>query len=412
MVFLTRVVVTGIGVVSPVGIGKDAFWNNLLAGVCGIAPITRFDTEGHKAKLAAEVNGFVPEDFMDKKEARRADRYSQFAVAAARMAMEGAALEKGGFDPDRAGVFLGSGIGGIATLEAEHAKLQEKGPGRVSPFFIPMIISNMAAGMVSIAFDFRGESICPVAACATGNNAIGEGFLAIRRGELDVCLAGGSEAAITPLALAGFSNMTAMSDAADPAEGMLPFDSRRNGFLMGEGAGVLLLESYEHATARGADIFCEIAGYGATADAYHITSPDPAGAGAARAMRLALKGFDPTEVDYINAHGTGTPVGDPIETAAIKTVFGEHAKRLSVSSTKSMTGHLLGAAGGIEAAASVLAVRHDAIPPTIHLKEPDAACDLDYVPNVSRRVTVRTAVSNSLGFGGHNASLLFKKVVE
>ncbi|MDR2670478.1 MAG: beta-ketoacyl-ACP synthase II [Oscillospiraceae bacterium] len=407
---MDRVVITGIGVVSPVGLGVEAFWNNLLAGVCGIVPITRFDTAGYKAKLAGEVNDFRAEDFMDKREARRMDRYCQFAVAATRMAVEDAAADFTG-DADTVGAYIGSGIGGILTLEAEHQKLMERGPGRVSPFFIPMMISNMASGAVSMAFGIKGASYCPVSACASGAHAVGEAFLAIQRGELTACLAGGAEAAITPLSLAGFSNMTALSSADDPALGLLPFDRRRAGFIMGEGAGILMLESLERARARGARIYCEVAGYGATSDAYHITSPDPEGAGAARAMTRAMAqaGLAPREITYINAHGTGTQLNDAVETVALHRALGEAAAQVAVSSTKSMTGHLLGAAGGIEAAASVLAVYGDAMPPTIHYEERDPACDLDYVPNTARRAPVYAALSNSFGFGGHNASLLFRK---
>ncbi|MDR0381511.1 MAG: beta-ketoacyl-ACP synthase II [Oscillospiraceae bacterium] len=407
---MDRVVVTGIGVVSPVGLGAKVFWDNLLAGVCGIVPITRFDTTGYKAKLAGEVNDFRAEEFMDKREARRMDRYCQFAVAAARMAVTDAAADFAA-DADTVGAYIGSGIGGILTLEAEHQKLLERGPGRVSPFFIPMMISNMASGVVSMIFGIRGASLCQVSACASGAHAVGEAFLAIRRGDLTACLAGGAEAAITPLALAGFSNMTALSSAGDPALGLLPFDKRRAGFIMGEGAGVLMIESLERARARGARIYCEIVGYGATSDAYHITSPDPEGAGAARAMTLAMTqaGLAPQEIAYINAHGTGTPLNDAVETTAVHRAMGEAAAQVAMSSTKSMTGHLLGAAGGVEAAASVLTVYEDVMPPTIHYEEPDPACDLDCVPNTARRAPVRAAFSNSFGFGGHNASLLFQK---
>ncbi|MDR1157306.1 MAG: beta-ketoacyl-ACP synthase II [Oscillospiraceae bacterium] len=407
---MVRVVITGIGVVSPVGLGVEAFWNNLLAGVCGIVPITRFDTTGYKAKLAGEVNDFRAEDFIEKREARRMDRYCQFAVAATRMAVADAAADFTG-DTDTVGSYIGSGIGGILTLEAEHQKLMERGPGRVSPFFIPMMISNMASGVVSMTFGLKGASYCPVSACASGTNAVGEAFLAIQRGELTACLAGGAEAAVTPLSLAGFSNMTALSSADDPALGLLPFDKRRAGFIMGEGAGILVLESLERARARGARVYCEIVGYGATSDAYHITSPDPEGAGAARAMirAMAQAGLAPREITYINAHGTGTQLNDAVETVALHRALGEAAAQVAVSSTKSMTGHLLGAAGGIEAAASVLAVYGDAMPPTIHYEERDPACDLDYVPNTARRAPVYAALSNSFGFGGHNASLLFRK---
>jgi 3-oxoacyl-[acyl-carrier-protein] synthase II len=408
---MRRVVVTGLGVVSPVGVGVELFWKNLLAGVCGIRPITHFDTSAHKAKLAGEVTDFNTDDFMDKREARRMDRFCQFAVGAARLAVEDAGVDFSAC-PEKAGVYIGSGIGGILTLEAEHKKLTEKGPSRVSPLFAPMMISNMAAGTVSMIYGLRGASLCPVSACASGANAVGEAFLAIGRGDLDVCLAGGAEAAITPLSIAGFSNMTALSAAEDPKLGLLPFDKRRNGFVMGEGAGVLLLESLEGAQARGVRIYCELTGYGATSDAYHITSPDPEGIGATRAMTMALAqaALPPEKLSYINAHGTGTPINDRVESMAIRKALGEAAEHVAVSSTKSMTGHLLGAAGGVEAAASVLAVYNDCIPPTIHYEEPDPDCDLDYVPGTARSQTVYSALSNSFGFGGHNATLLFQKI--
>jgi 3-oxoacyl-[acyl-carrier-protein] synthase II len=408
---MNRVVVTGLGVVTPIGTGVSAYWEGLVAGRCGVGPITRFDTEGHKARLAAQVNDFVPEDFMDKKEARRADRYCQFAIAAARLALEDAgapALP----DAETAGVYIGSGVGGLSTLETEQSKLMEKGPGRVSPLFIPMMISNMAAGMVSLIFGLKGASLCPVSACASGAHAVGEAFLALRRGDLTCCLAGGAEATITPLAVAGFSNMTALSSASDPALGSLPFDSRRSGFVLGEGSGILFLETLERARARNARVYCELTGYGATSDAYHITSPDPTGAGAARAMTLALRQADlpPERLTYINAHGTGTPLNDKYETLAIRRALGPAADTVAVSSTKSMTGHLLGAAGGVEAAAAALAVYHGVIPPTIHLEQQDPECDLDCVPNAARVCPVPSALSNSLGFGGHNAALLFERV--
>ncbi len=407
---MKRVVVTGMGVVTPIGIGWQAYWESLIHGVCGLKPITAFDTTGHKAKLAGEVQDFAPEDFMEKKDARRNDRYCQMAIAAANMAMSDAG-DTASIDRERFGAYVASGIGGLLTFEQEHAKLLEKGPGRISPFFIPMMISNMAAGMISMIHGLKGATVCPVSACATGTQAIGEAFFALRRGELDACLAGGAEAAITPLALAGFANMTALSEADDPDLGLLPFDSRRNGFLMGEGAGVILLETLESAEKRGATVYAELTGYASTSDAYHITAPDPEGAGAARAMRgaLGMAELRPEQLSYINAHGTGTPINDRIETCAIKGALGAAARTVAISSTKSMTGHLLGAAGGVEAIASVLACREDIIPPTIHLLEPDPGCDLDYVPLVARHTEVSAALSNSMGFGGHNASLLFEK---
>ena len=408
---MNRVVITGIGVVSPIGSGVGTFWNELKSGTCGIGPITRFDTTGHKARLAGEVNDFDPTDFMDKKEARRADRFCQFAVAASRMAVEDAGTHFEN-DAESAGAYIATGVGGLLTMETEHAKLLEKGPGRVSPFFIPMMIPNMAAGMVSIAFGLRGASICPVSACASGTHAIGEAFLALRSGALTSCLAGGTEAVVTPLAVAGFANMTALSSAEDPSLGSLPFDKRRAGFVLGEGAGILFMETLDRAAARGARIYCEVTGYGATSDAYHITGPDPEGDGAARAMTNALKqaGCAPSRLAYINAHGTGTSLNDKIETLAIHKALGGAALTVAVSSTKSMTGHLLGAAGGVEAGVAALAVRHGVMPPTINLMEPDPECDLDYVPHTARICPVPAAMSNSLGFGGHNASLLFEAI--
>ena len=405
-----RVVITGIGAVSPVGTGKDAFWEGLSAGRCAIKPITRFDTTGYKAHLAAELPNFDPTLYMEKKEARRADLYCQYAMAAAKLAVEDASISFDGCDTARTGVIVGSGVGGLTTLETEHGKLMEKGPGRVSPFFIPMMIANMAAGMISIAYGLRGASYAPVSACASGAHALGEAFRAIKHGYMDAALAGGTEAVITPMALAGFSNMTAMSESDDPNAASLPFDKRRTGFVMGEGAGILYLETLESALARGATVYAELMGYGATSDAYHITGPHPDGDGAANAMQSALTegGLSSSDIGYINAHGTGTPANDKMESAAIRRVFGETPP--PVSSTKSMTGHLLGAAGGIEAAAVALTIQNSLIPPTINYREPDPDCPLDVVPNAARVCEVRYALSNSLGFGGHNASLLFGKV--
>lgn len=401
-----RVVITGIGAVSPVGTGVDAFWKNISGGVNGIGPITRFDTEGHKARLAGEVRDFDAALYMDRKDARRSDLYCRYALAAAKLAVEDSGVDFALYDPLRAGSLIASGVGGLGTMEDQHGVLQQKGPGRVSPFFIPMMISNMAAGMVSMAYGLKGASYCLTSACASSAHALGEAFRAIKHGYMDVCLAGGAEATVTPLAMAGFANMTALSEAGDPSLGSLPFDRRRAGFVMGEGAGVLVLEEYEAARRRGAAVYAEIAGYGATSDAYHITSPDPEGTGAAAAMRMALAEAGTDTVDYINAHGTGTPLNDRIETFAVKTVF---AVPPPVSSTKSMTGHLLGAAGAVEAAICALAIRHQTLPPTINYLEPDPECDLDVVPNRSRQSPVGAALSNSLGFGGHNASLLFKR---
>lgn len=399
-----RVFVTGIGLVTPLGIGTNASWEGIANGVCGIGNITRFDTDGFKVKIAAEVKGFEPSDFMGKKEVRRSDRYCQFALAATSMAMEGIPAFP---DPTRAGVIVGSGVGGLGTHEEQHRVLMEKGPGRVSPFYIPMMISNIAAGMISIKYNCRGISYSPVSACATGVHAIGEAFRAIKAGLLDSCIAGGAEATITPMAVAGFSNMTALTETSEPENASIPFDKRRNGFVMGEGAGILLLESEASAIRRGAVVYGEVLGYGATSDAYHITGPDPEGTGAAAAMRLALDEANLKTVDYINAHGTSTPLGDKAETLAVKKVFPTSPP---VSSTKSMTGHLLGAAGGIETAFSLLALKHGLLPPTINYREPDPECDLDVVPNAARPAKLRTALSNSFGFGGHNASILLGKV--
>ncbi len=402
-----RVVISGIGVVSPVGIGKDDFWQSISSGVCGIDRITRFDTSAHKAKLAAEIREFDPTLYMDKKDARRSDLYCQFALAAAKLCMDDSALDVSAVDPSRVGVIVGSGVGGLGTMETQHSILLEKGPGRVSPFFIPMMVANIASGMISMLYGFTGVSYCPVSACSTGAHAIGEAYRTIKHGYADFILAGGAEAAITPISLAGFSNMTALSEADDPALGSLPFDKRRTGFVMGEGAGVVLLETYESAVARGAEIYCEVLGYGATSDAHHITAPHPEGKGGEAAMRAACREAGVDRVDYINAHGTGTPLNDAIETLAIRRVFPQPPP---VSSTKSMTGHLLGAAGGVESIVCALALTHGVLPPTIHYAVPDENCDLDVVPNEARQAPIKTALSNSLGFGGHNVSLLFGKV--
>ncbi|SFR01151.1 beta-ketoacyl-ACP synthase II [Desulfoscipio geothermicus] len=411
---LKRVVVTGIGVVTPVGNSLEEFWRNLTGGVSGVGPITRFDTEGYSSKIAAEVKNFNPTDFIDRKEARRMDRFTHYAVAATTMAVENAALDMTKINRERAGVILGSGVGGLETLEDQHRVLMERGPGRVSPLFIPMMISNMGAGRVAINFGLRGCNVTTTSACASSSNAVGDAFRLIQRGQADVMITGGTEAPVTPLAVAGFCSMKALSTRNDnPAGASRPFDAGRDGFIIGEGAVILILEEMEHALARGANILAEITGYGASCDAYHITAPDPEGAGAALSMRLALEdaGLAPQDADYINAHGTSTPLGDKLETLAIKEVFGEHAARLAVSSTKSMTGHLLGAAGGLEAAVCVLAIDRGEIPPTINLDTPDPECDLDYVPNVARRADVKVALTNSFGFGGHNATLVFERFV-
>jgi len=407
-----RVAITGVGVVSPIGIGKDRFWASLVEGRSGVGPITRFDASGFDTRIAAEVRDFDPADWMDRKEARRNDRFVQFAYAASRMALEDARFAITRENGRRVGVLIGSGIGGAQTWEEQHRTLLERGPGRVSPFFIPMIIINMASGVISILLGAKGPNSSVVTACATGGNAIGDAARIIQRGEADAMLAGGSEAAITPLSLAGFCSMKAMSTRNDaPEQASRPFDAGRDGFVMGEGAGVVLLEDLAQARAREAHIYAEVVGYGMSGDAYHITQPDPDADGAARSIRNALRDaqMDPAEVDYINAHGTSTPYNDKTETLAIKKVFGEHAYRVAVSSTKSMTGHLLGAAGGVELIACALAIEHQLLPPTINYEVPDPECDLDYVPNAARRATVRTAMSNAFGFGGHNAILIIRR---
>ncbi|MBE3598055.1 MAG: beta-ketoacyl-ACP synthase II [Limnochordaceae bacterium] len=410
-----RVVVTGMGVVSPIGTGLETFWAALVEGRPGVGPITRFDPSGLDCRIAGEVRDFEPTRYMDRKEARRSDRFIQMAIAASVMAVEDA-----GLDPDRplgpgAGVVIGSGIGGMETWESSFRTLIEKGPDRVSPFTVPMMISNMAAGMVSIRFGAEGPNRCTVSACASGADAIGDAFRIIQRGDADLILAGGSEAAITPFAIASFSAARSLSTRNDePERASRPFDRDRDGFVMGEGAGIVVLEALEHALARKARIHAEVIGYGATGDAYHITQPAPEGRGAARAMELALQdaGVAPTDVGYINAHGTSTEYNDWYETVAIKRVFADYAYRLAVSSTKSMTGHLLGAAGGVEAIATVLAIERGVLPPTINLDHPDPRCDLDYVPHKARPAHVDVALSNSFGFGGHNAVLVFRRYQE
>ena len=409
-----RVVVTGIGAITPIGIGKDDFFNALENGVSGLGLITKFDASDYDTRIAAEVKGFEPTAYIDKKEAKRMDRFTQFAVAASKLAIEDAKLDTDGIDQNRFGVVLGSGIGGIETLEKEYEKLATKGPGRVSPFFIPMMISNIGAGQVSMTFGAKGPNTTVVTACASSTNSVGEAFRIIQNGEADVMITGGAEASITPLAIAGFCAMKAMSTRNEnPQKASSPFDINRDGFVMGEGAGILILEELEHAVKRGAPIYAEMVGYGMSADAYHITAPAPGGEGAARSMMNALMdaGLSPNDVDYINAHGTSTPYNDKFETLAIKSVFGQHAYELAVSSTKSMTGHLLGAAGGIEAIACIMAITKSIVPPTINLENPDPECDLDYVANKAKQKEVSVALSNSLGFGGHNATIVLKKYV-
>lgn len=408
---MRRVVVTSMGAVTPVGLDTESFWESVLQGRHGFAPISSFDTSDFDIKCAAEIRDWDPVAMgLNKKDARRMDRYTQFAMAAAKQLVDGAG-DISHTDPYRIGVIVGSGIGGFHTLMEETNKYREKGHKRVSVFFVPMMISNMAAGQIAIEHGFKGDNFAPVTACATGSHAIGEAFRKIKDGYLDMAVAGGSEAAIDPLAMAGFHNMGALTDGTDCDRLSIPFDKERNGFVMSEGAALLLLEEYEHAKARGAKILGEICGYGATGDAYHITSPSPDGEGAARAMANAVgeAGIRPEEVGYINAHGTSTPLNDHYETLAIKSVFGEHAYKLAVSSTKSVTGHMLGAAGGIEAIACIKALAQGVLPPTINYREADENCDLDYVTEGARRADIRYALSNSLGFGGHNATLLLKR---
>ncbi|BAF59920.1 MAG: beta-ketoacyl-ACP synthase II [Pelotomaculum sp.] len=407
-----RVVVTGLGIISPVGTGLEKFWASLTGGISGIKPVTRFDPVNFSTKIAGEVKDFNPFDYMDRKEARRMDRFTQFAVAATGMALSDSGLDLEKADRNRIGVILGSGIGGIETLEEQARVLGEKGPGRVSPFFVPMMIANMGAGQVAISYRLQGPNITTVTACASSTNAIGDAFKMLQWGHADVIITGGTEAPITPLAMAGFCSMKAMSTRNDePEKACRPFDAGRDGFVVGEGAAILVLETLENALNRGARIYAEVAGYGSTCDAYHITAPDPEGCGAVKAMREALAdaGIEPDSIDYINAHATATPLGDKAETLAIKKVFKQHAYEMAISSTKSMTGHLLGAAGGLEAIVCVMAIHKGVIPPTINYEQPDPECDLDFVPNVARKAEVNAALSNSFGFGGHNATLIFKK---
>jgi 3-oxoacyl-[acyl-carrier-protein] synthase II len=407
-----RAVITGMGVISPVGNNLDEFWNNLIEGKSGIGLLTRFDTADLPTKVAAEVKNFEPTEWINKKESRHMDRFVQFAVAAAKLAVQDSGLDFEKVDKERAGTVMGCGIGGVITFEEQKEVLMSKGSGRITPFFVPMLIGNMAAGHLSIEFGLKGSSLTVVTACASATNAIGEALRIIQRGEADVVLSGGTEAPLTKLAFAGFCAAKTMStEKENPEQASRPFDKRRSGFVMGEGAGVLVLESLEHAEARGAHIYAELAGYGSTSDAYHITSPVPGGAGAVQAMRLAIKdaGLSSEEVDYINAHGTGTGPNDSVETFAIKTLFGGYASKLAISSTKSMTGHLMGAAGAIEAIICALSIKLGAIPPTANYGEPDPECDLDYVPNIARKQEVRVAMSNSLGFGGHNAAIVLEK---
>ena len=406
-----RVVVTGMGVVTSLGSDLPTLWNNLLAGKSGISKIEAFDTSDYTTKIAAEIKDFDPAVYIDKKDLRKMDRFVQFGVAASKMAIEDAKLRIGeNADPDRVGVVVGSGIGGLGTWEDQHTILMNKGPRRVSPFFIPMMIANMASGQISMLTGAKGPNTAAVSACATGTHSIGDSFKMIQRGDADVMICGGAEATIRPIGMAGFCSMRAMSTRNDePEKASRPFDVDRDGFVMGEGSGVMVLESLEHAKARGARIYAEVIGYGMSGDAYDMVEPDPEGA--ARSMSKALKdaGIEPTDIDYINAHGTSTPVGDKSETTAIKKVFGEHAYKLAVSSTKSMTGHLLGAAGGVEAVIVGLTLQNGVIPPTANLDNQDPELDLDFVPNKPREADVRIALSNSFGFGGHNATIILRK---
>lgn len=407
-----RVVITGMGTVNPLGNCVADTWKAVKAGKCGIGPISHFDTRDFKVKLAGEVKDFNSDELIGPKEARRMDLFTQYAFAAAKEAFEDSGLDMEKENPDKIGCIVSSGIGGLTTIAAEHAKGENKGYGRVSPFFIPMSISNMAAGQIAIAYGLKGMCSSVVTACASSNNAIGDAFHRIRDGYEDVMVCGGSEAVVMELAMAGFQSMKALCTSEDPARASIPFDKERQGFVMGEGAGILVIEEYERAKARGARIYAELAGYGANCDAYHVTAPDPEAIGGAKCMKLALEdaGLAPKAVDYINAHGTSTPLNDAGESLAIKKAFGDHAYKLMVSSTKSMTGHLLGAAGGLEAIITALALRDGFVPATIGYRVPDEACDLDIVPNEGRKAAIQVALSNALGFGGQNASLVFKKL--
>src|SRR5438067_6868908 len=407
-----RVVVSGIGMISPLGIGNEPTWRGLLEGRSGVGRITKFDPAAFACQIAGEVHGFEPETWIEKKEVKKSDTFIHYAVVAAQFAVDDAALDTKTCDNERMGVIIGSGIGGLPLIEEMHTKLMERGPTRISPFFIPGLIVNLAAGQISIRFTCKGPSSAPATACATGAHAIGDAFKVIQRDDADIMFAGGTEAVITPLAVGGFGAMRALSTRNDdPRHASRPWDLNRDGFVIGEGAGVLIIEEREHAIRRGAKIYCELTGYGMSSDAYHITSPAEDGSGMINVMRRALKdaGLKPEEIDYINAHGTSTSLGDKAETVAVKGVFGEHAYKLAVSSTKSMTGHLLGAAGGLEAAICSLVLKEGILPPTINLETPDPDCDLDYVPNQARPKQVRHVLSNSFGFGGTNATLVFSK---
>src|SRR5690606_28771967 len=406
-----RVVVTGIGAVTPLGNDVDTTWQNILAGKSGVSPLTRLNPDDYSAKVAAEVKDFDVEKYVERKEARKMDRFTHYALAASMMAIEDAKLTIDESNAERIGVWIGSGIGGMETFENQFETFQKRGYRRVSPFFVPMMIPDMATGQVSIYLGAKGVNSCTVTACATGTNSIGDAFKVIQRGDADAMIAGGAEAPITQMSVAGFCANTALSTNPDPEKASRPFDANRDGFVIGEGAGIVVLEELEHALRRGATSYAEILGYGSTGDGHHITAPAPGGEGGVRAMKIARSDgeLSPEEIDYINAHGTSTPYNDKYETMAIKEVLGEHAYKLSVSSTKSMTGHLLGAAGGVEAIFSVLAIKDGVMPPTINYDTPDPECDLDYVANEARKAEVKAAMSNSLGFGGHNATIVFKK---
>lgn len=406
-----RVVITGLGALTPIGITADETWRSAKDGVCGIGEITLYDTANQKVKIAGEVKNFQPENYIDKREARKLDRFTQLAIAAADQAFQDSGLDMEKENAYRCAVIVSSGIGGLGTIEAEHARGEQKGFDRVSPYFIPMCIANMGAAHISIRTGFRGMVTCPVTACAGGTNAVGDAMRLIRAGYADVAICGGAESSITPLGMGGFTSMKALSESTDPNRASIPFDKERDGFVMGEGAAMLVLESLEHAKERGAKIYGEVVGYGSTCDAYHITAPDPDGTAAQECMRQAIEDakINADEIAYINAHGTSTPLNDKSETAAVKAVFGEHSKKLMISSTKSMTGHLLGASGAVEALLTTLALREGFVPPTVNYREPDEDCDLDVVPNTGRKADLRYALSNSLGFGGHNASLILKR---
>ena len=407
-----RVVITGLGATTPIGNDLESYWQGLLAGKSGVGPITLFDAAKHTTRIAAEVKGFDPQQFMDRKDAKRMDRFSQFAVATSKQALADAQLEINDLNAEQIGVMIGTGIGGLKVMEEQQEIYLNRGPSRCSPFMVPMMIANMAAGLTAIHTGAKGPNSCPVTACAAGSNAIGDAFRLVQQGYAQAMICGGTEAAVTPLSVAGFASARALSTRNDePQSASRPFDRDRDGFVIGEGCGILILEALDHALSRGAKIYAEITGYGMTCDAYHMTAPVPGGAGAARCIQLALKdaGITPDQVSYINAHGTSTPANDPTETQAIKTALGASAHQIAVSSTKSMTGHLLGGSGGIEGVAAAMAVHQDQVPPTINLENPDDDCDLDYVPNQARQMPVDVTLSNSFGFGGHNVTLVLQK---